>query len=404
MAAAKPGLLVLTSTYPRWAGDPEPAFVHELCIRLAAKYEVVVLAPHARGAQTLESMQGVTVRRYRYLPEAWETLAYAGGIPERLRRNPLMLLQVPCLVLALFAGAIRECLRRRVDVIHAHWILPQGVVGAILCRLGRRRALVCTAHGADLHSFNSWPVRRLKSWTLRHADAVTVVSRAMLGLSRALGALPEITRVAPMGVDVSKRFVPPEAAARQGRLLLFAGRLVEKKGVRHLIDAFEAVHLEMADARLVIVGEGPEGIELKRQAASLGLDHCITFTGALSQEEVAAYFRLAAVAVFPFVVAAGGDQEGLGLVVVEAQACGCPVIASDLPAVRDTIENGSTGILVQPGSADDLARAILGLFADRSLAEKLGANGRRSAKQQFDWEQVGAHYLEILQGAQERAR
>ncbi|MBI2993661.1 MAG: glycosyltransferase [Gammaproteobacteria bacterium] len=397
-------MLVLTSTYPRWAGDTEPAFVHEMCIRLAARYEVVVLAPHAPGSRTLEVMDGVTVRRYRYLPEAWESLAYAGGIPERLRRDPIAIFQVPFLVLALFAAAIRECLRRRVDIIHAHWIVPQGVVGALLSRMGRARAFVCTSHGADLHSLNAWPVRWLKSWTVRRADALTVVSRAMLGSVQALGIAPEATHVAPMGVDVSECFTPPQTAARQEGLVLFVGRLVEKKGVRHLIEAFGTVHRASPDARLVIVGEGPESVVLRREVASRGLDACVTFAGAVPRQEVAAYFRSAAVAVFPFMVTASGDQEGLGLVVVEAQACGCPVIASDLPAVRDTIEDGSTGLLVRPRAPDELARAILGLLSDRGLAQRLGSNGRQAAVQLFDWDRVGQRYLDILQSAHERAQ
>jgi hypothetical protein len=93
-------LLVLASTYPRWAGDPEPAFVHELCKRLRTAFDVVALVPDAPGADASGPFEGVEVIRYRYAPRSWQTLVNNGGIMTNLRRNRWKLLLVPPLLLA----------------------------------------------------------------------------------------------------------------------------------------------------------------------------------------------------------------------------------------------------------------------------------------------------------------
>lgn len=388
---------MLTSTYPRWAGDSEPAFVHELCKRLSPNYDLVVLAPHAPGARVREQLDGIPVYRYRYLPQAWETLAYAGGIPAKLSRNPLRLLQVPFFCLAQFLAAWRLIRTNGIDLLHAHWLLPQGLTAVLLKSLRPRLAVVCTVHGADLYTLNSRPLRWLKSWVLRRVDVLCLVSRAMLPAAMALGAREEATRIAPMGVGVSFPFSAPPDGVRSHGSVLYVGRLVEKKGVRHLLDALAMVRERKPTARLTIVGDGPERGVLERQVRQLGLADRVEFTGAKPQGDLCSYYQSAAVTVFPSVIASGGDQEGFGLVVVEAQACACPVIASDLPVLREIIEDGDTGILVRPGDSSALARAILRVLDDRELAQRLGARGRQAAVERFDWDRVSAGYDRIFQ-------
>ena len=402
MMAGKPALLVLTSTYPRRAGDTEPAFVHELCRRLSATFDLRVLAPHAPGAKMRESLDGVDVIRFRYLPDFCETLAYEGGIPAKLRREPWRLLQVPFFLGAQFIAAWRECRRERTDLIHAHWLIPQGLIAAVLKGiLSPPPALICTAHGADLYTQRGALARFLKRWTLRRADALTVVSRSMQSPAAVLGAGP--MEVASMGADLKSRFVPG-TGTRERDWLVFAGRLVEKKGAEHLLEAFGLARARRPALRLSIAGEGPERSRLQERARQLGLADRVEFLGAVPQEALASLFQSSGMAVFPFVAAADGDQEGLGLVVVEAQGCACPVIASDVPAIRDTIVNGETGLLAPPGDTAALAARILSLLEDPVLAGRIASGGRRAAVEKFDWTPVAERYVRILQDALGRSR
>lgn len=395
---SKPGLLVLTSTYPRWAGDTEPAFVHELCRRLAPEFNVTVLAPHVSGAQTHERLDGVEVYRFRYLPALLETLAYGGGIPAKLKSNLLRLMQVPFFVFAQLVACLRLLARGDFKCIHAHWILPQGLVAVFIKRvLHRELRIVCTAHGADLYTFHGGLAGSLKSWVVRNVDTLAVVSDAMVQDAVALGARRKYVRVAPMGVDTKSLFVPPaDQAQRIPRRLLFAGRLVEKKGVRFLLDALQMLVPEYPDIHLFIAGDGPLRGVLEGHTANLRLGPHVTFLGALTQESLAARYQSAAVAVFPFVIAEGGDREGLGLVTVEAQSCGCPVIASDLDVVRGVISDGETGLLTRSGDSRDLARSIRLVLDDAALASKLARNGRASAVARFGWERAAGLYVDLF--------
>ena len=334
----KPRIMVLTSTYPRWAGDHEPGFVHELSRRLTEQFDIRVVGPHAPGVLRCETMDGVNVRRFRYAPLRMQTLVNDGGIVTNLKRQPWKWLLVPSFTLGLFWSIWCEIRRWRPDIVHAHWLIPQGLVMALLSVVwSRTPPFVVTSHGADLFALRAWPLPALKRFVARRAAALTVVSNSMLDELERLGVPPEKISVQPMGVDLENRFTPDESVTRSTNELLFVGRLVEKKGVRYLLEALPKIIEAHPDAYLTIAGFGPEESALRRQAESLGIREHVHFLGAVPQERLPALYRRAAVFVAPFVATASGDQEGLGLVTVEAVGCGCPVIVSDLPAVCDVV-------------------------------------------------------------------
>ncbi|MGB5742558.1 MAG: glycosyltransferase, partial [Sedimenticolaceae bacterium] len=237
----KPRLLVLTTTFPRWADDHEPPFVFELAWRLTDTFDVTVLAPHAPGAARHETMAGVDVHRFRYAPDRLEKLAYDGGIPTRLRRNPWLALLLPSFLLSQLSAAFRLARANEPAVIHSHWLIPSGLVGAVIKELlpGRRKLLI-TAHGADVHVGGRWPVGWLKRQAVDSADIISVVSRALR--DRVAPLVPPGTRVdvASMGVELQTQFVPATTPVVEP-VLVFAGRLVAKKGVADLLNAMPKV-------------------------------------------------------------------------------------------------------------------------------------------------------------------
>ena len=398
--AERPRLLVLASTYPRWPGDPEPGFVHELAKRLVADFEVHVLGPHAAGAATEEVFEGVRVHRFRYAPAACETLVNAGGIVTNLRRARWKWLLVPPFFAAMAWRAWRLTRRERFALVHAHWLVPQGVVAMLLRRLSRGApGFVVTSHGADLHALRGSLPQSLKRAVARHAAALTVVSSAMIEPMAALGVDRERVAVRPMGVDLVGRFTPDRAVQRTTDELLFVGRLVEKKGLSYLIEAMPAILAARPSAVLTIAGFGPEEEERRRQVARLGLEAHVRFLGAVSQEDLPALYRRAAVFVAPFVQAASGDQEGLGLVAVEAAGCGCPVVVGDVPAVRDIFDQPSLARRVPPGDATALARAVVELLGDPPAASAQAARALDAVRARFDWGSVARQYARVLTDA-----
>ena len=122
----KPKVLVFTSTFPRWKNDTDPPFVFELCKRLTDEFEIHVLTPHYPGAKYEEIFGEITVKRFRYFLPKFEKLAGSVGILPTLRRNKFYLLMLPFFILAGFVSLLTYTRKIKPDLIHAHWIIPQG--------------------------------------------------------------------------------------------------------------------------------------------------------------------------------------------------------------------------------------------------------------------------------------
>jgi glycosyltransferase involved in cell wall biosynthesis len=393
MAAARLRILVLASTYPRWPGDPEPGFVHELCRRLAARFDVTVLAPDAPGA-TAGLLDGVEVARFRYAPRSWQTLVAGGGIVANLRRHPWKALLLPGFVLGQWLAAHRVLRARRFDVVHAHWLVPQGLVARAL----RAHApYVVTSHGGDLFGLRGGAFTALKRAVAARAAGMTVVSTAMRDEARRLGLAPPRLEVLPMGVDLQRRFIADASVMRDPDRLLFVGRLVAKKGLRHLLDALPAIRARRPRATLDVVGYGPEEPALRAQVERLALGDAVRFLGARPQEELPALYRRAALFVAPFVRDASGDQEGLPVVLMEAAACGCPVLAGDVAGVSDLLGPAMHECTVPAADVAALAAAVLRRLEDRVAAAASAASIRAFAAQRFDWERIAAAYGDFIE-------
>jgi len=389
-------LLILTSTFPRWAGDTEPPFVFQLCSQLKAKYQIRVLAPHAPGCAVEETLNGIHVNRFRYCFGALEQLAYRGGILSNLKHRPWRCILVPAFLIAGYVALIRMLRRHQYDLVHAHWMIPQGLL-AVLARPFAKStpALLCTSHGGDVYGLRGQAARRLITFVLSRTDHLAAVSRAMRNDLLTMGLASDKISVIPMGVDLRNRFVPPKER-RSSAALLFVGRLVEKKGVRYLLEAMPEVLEEHPAAALVVVGDGPEKKALAALAEKLGIRHRVTFAGSVANSKLPVFYQKSDVVIFPSVVAAGGDREGFGLVLVEALGCARAVVVTDLPAMRDIVADGKTALVVPQKSAPHLAEAVKRLLREPSLMGALGRAGRDSALGKFDWETIAARYIEII--------
>lgn len=393
----RPKLLVLASTYPRWRDDVEPGFVHELARRLADTFDVSVLCPHARGALERECMDGVNIIRYRYAPECLESLVHNGGIATNLRRSRWKLLLIPSFVACQVFNAWRASRSLGIDVIHAHWLVPQGCVAALLRILpGLRIPFVATSHGADLFALRGKFFDWMRRYVAGQAQRLTVVSNAMLAAIQGASRHARVD-VVPMGTDLQCRFVVAQGA-RLPHEILFVGRLVEKKGLRHLIEALPFILDEIPQASLDVVGFGPEENILKQRVETLGLQQRVRFHGGLPQAALAQLYQRAAVFVAPFVASSSGDQEGLGLVMVEAIGCGCPVIAGDVPAVHDVLGNWPQCLIV-PTEPRQLAAKVLSVLRDPVNAAALAIRIREDVKSRLDWQAVTRAYTDILMSA-----
>lgn len=389
----KPCLLVMASTYPRWEGDPEPSFTHELSRRLTDRFRVIALAPHAKGAHTNETLHGVTVVRYRYAPTRFETLVNDGGILANIKAHPWKRLLVPALVFSQVIAAWRICRRERVDVIHAHWLVPQGLIAAVLRWIpGRKVPFVATSHGSDIHALNSRMMSMVKRFVIRQAACATAVSSSLRKAMLRMGADASKVTVVPMGVDLTTRFVQDNNATRVPGRILFVGRLVQNKGIEKVVSAMPLVLQRVPGAHLCIAGSGPlEGV-LQEQSIRLGLEDKVEFLGAVPQAQLPALYRSASLFVAPF-----GKSEGLGLVLVEAIGCGCQVLTSRAPAFADILGKDALEHSVDPDDLLTLAQSIVSrLCTPTQASTQTTAEQRSRVLRRFSWDHVASMYKEVL--------
>jgi len=385
---ARTRLLVIASTFPASAEDGTPAFVRDLAAYLSAEFDTTVLVPRVPGAPRAESIGGLCVRRFRYFPQRYEDLA-DGAIIENLRRRRSRWLQVLPLVTA-ETWALRRAVRRyRPDVLHIHWIIPQGLAALVAAR---KVPWLVTTLGGDVYALGDPVSTRLKTMVLRRAGAVTTMNEDMCRRLIDLGAPAGSTEVLPMGADISGIRAGAQAEERLPGRLLFVGRLVEKKGAAVLLRALRAL-AGPPGWSLDIVGDGPLRAELQRAAVGLP----VTFHGALGRSELARAYGRASIAVFPSVPAASGDQDGLPVSLLEAMGAGCAPVASRLPGIDAVVSDGVTGLLVPAGDAEELSRALRRVLDDRELSQRLGAAAAQQAEA-FSVPAIGARYAGLLRG------
>lgn len=389
VASQRKRLLVLTSTFPRWPGDSEPPFVFELCRRLSAEFDVRVLTPHIPGSTTTDLIDGVRIRRYRYFFQPWEGLTGGSGILAKTRSNRWHLLLVPFLLCGLALAIRRECKDWKPDVVHAHWLVPQGMVATLA--LPRSIPLVCTSHGGDVHALKGRLWDGIRNFIVRRSAATIAVSKALSNTIASATDANKIVRTIPMGIDTKSRFSPGEGIARKHNELLFVGRLVEGKGLHVLLNALPQLVMAVPDIMLRVVGSGQEEKRLKVLSASLGLDWHVVFEGAMQNDALPSIYRRATMLIAPYT-----GEEGLGLVTAEALACGCPVIAADLAAIQDIVMDGTSGLLFRKGDKDHMAQQILHLLANPEAREQMAKNGRVHVIDNFDWAVITMQYHELL--------
>lgn len=398
-------ILIATSTFPVALSEGGPRFVFDLAKSLTAYGTVEVLAPHAPGAEHTETWDSVRIRRFRYFwPTRIQRLAYGGGMRENMRASWLAVLQVPFLLAIQVWTVWRLTRRGQVDVVNSHWLVPQGLTTALA--RGRRAPFrhVLHVHAADVYLLAKLPFGgQIARFVLARSDAVLADGSHVRDALDDLAGFPSGAVLQPMGawVEQFQADVEPLATKLRPGHLAFVGRLVEKKGVVHLIRAMAAVREHAPQLGLLIIGDGPLRSDLEAEVRRLGLTDVVEFAGARSHDEVVRYLGQAGLAVVPSIIDSRGETEGMPTVVVEMMAAGLPVVGSRVNGIPDVIEHGKNGWLAEPGNPADLAEKILTGLAD----SKAGASEAALASARaMDWTEVARTYAGYLAATGEHAQ
>lgn len=288
-------------------------------------------------------------------------------------------------------------------LIHAHFGV-EGVYGLPLAHT-LDVPLVTTFHGFDATtSSNSLLTSGSPSWInylihrrelARSGDLFICVSEFIREHVLKLGFPEAKTRVHYIGVDTAT--IRPSSVTSERPVVLHVARLVEKKGTSDLLEAFVLVRYKCPEAELQIVGDGPLERYLRAKAESLGLGNHVHFLGALPHKDVLALMQKAWVFCLPSVTAKSGDAEGLGMVLLEAAACGVPVVATRHGGISEAVVHGMTGLLQEEHDVAQLAGNLSDLLNNAGIRAKMGGAARRHVESKFDLAKQSAELAEIYQ-------
>ena len=364
------------------------------------------------ASETFVAAQAHALRRY--------TPCFAG-----LHAVPTTLLIDPCDTTVLVSGeSLSDKIRRRFflttgiapqflralrqrhpALVHAHFAIDAAAALPLQGQL--HIPLVVTLHGYDatladdeLRTYAAGRIfLRRRSELRARARFFICVSDHIRRHAMERGVPEEKLRTLPIGVDLNF-FAPDPLRSRDlDPIVLFVGRLVEKKGCAHLIHAMSQIEARYPAAKLLIVGDGPL-LDPLRALARAWLRRC-TFLGSQPPSVVRDLMYRSSVLAVPSIVAPSGDSEGLPINLCEAQAIGLPIAAFDGPGVSEAVVAGETALLVPTGDEGALAQAISCILSDTALAKRLATAGRLRAEQHFSLEKQTARledlYTEALQ-------
>lgn len=390
-------ILQVATTFPLSERDPQPRFIRDLCDSLvkADDVDLKVLVPSSSDKADILEDSGYEVSRFRYFFNDGEILAYRNGILANLKSNKWVWFLVPFFMVGMYVGVIKQIRKFKPDIIHAHWWFPVGLavyLAIISCRASDRCRMVVTCHGADYYVVGK-KLKRLMRWVFSKAKAVLFVSNAMREDAEQECA-SSVFSVSPMGVDMDNVFVE-KPLPRSG--VLFVGRLADKKGVDLLIKAWSKIPEKDRSEGLTIVGGGDQITSLQALASRLEVTKTIEFKGPVLHSDLVHYYQRARFVVFPSLTSTDNDQEGLGLVPIEALACGCPILASDIGPMKDVVIDGVNGVYFKQGDELSLARALDQLLAPDSIRqlESLGAVARHSVLGKFSWNEISKNHIDL---------
>ena len=393
---------LLTSSFPRFDGDYAGNFLYHLARKLTEKgFELVIIAPFAPGYARFEIWDGIKIYRFPYFwPVKYHRLCYGSGILSNIKKSRLATCQVPFFIASELFWTKRVLEKERLDILHAHWLIPQGLTGVFLKKT-KKIPLVLTIHGSDVYALTSKFWSAIKARVISQAHLCTVNSSSTLTAVQRLSPAGRYVLI-PMGVDIGQFNLTGQNRAKEesgkDNILLYIGRLINLKGVNFLIEALPRVLAEYPATKLILVGNGPEKDRLAKLSSDLRIAEAVIFEDYISQEELPERFHQADIFILPSIIDDQGCTEGLGVVLLEAMAAGVPVIGNRVGGIPDIIKDGETGLLARPKDPGDLAEKIICLLREKNLRERLVKNGLDYVKENFSWDNLAERFGTIYQG------
>lgn len=357
--------------FPKFPGDYYGSFIFDEVKLLAENgFEVHVVTQHNPGIPYEEIMEKIHVHRFQWLePKTFRALVHFKGITDVFRMLTY--------VFSLFFNLIWIIRKYKIQIIHAHSVIPTGFIASIVSKI-MGKSLFITAHGMDINNFENKPFfNYFISRSLNSSTKSIAVSEDLAKKMRAMVNDENKIVVLRNAVDTN-RFNPTRNRSIRKNfdikddeiLILFVGYLDEFKGIFELVNAFGAIARENKNVKLMMVGAGPRKEDLLNIITRIGINDEVVFTGMIEHQNIHEYYQTADIFVLPSYTEGGGPP----LVIMEAMACGLPIIGTNVGGIPEGVENNVNGFILPPKNVDQLNEKLNILIKNKDLRKKFGNN------------------------------
>lgn len=393
----KPIILCISSSYPKKSGDLNGIFIHELNKQLIAYSEPIVICPLFKGGAKEEYIDNIKIFRHKQFIFNNIQLAYGTDILVKLENNFLNYLVIPFFLIYQLILIKKVIKKKNIKIVHAHWIIPSAFLAAIYKRFFNKDIkIVATLLGADVWSFNKGWRKNLLKFAFKEIDVITSQSLQLgqelleLGYKGCVFHYPigiDITKFSPDRIDIKIK----EKYNIKGKMLLFVGSLIERKGIKYLISAMPFVLENFPETKLLIIGNGDLKESIVKITNNLKLSNHIIFTGNILNQDLPPYFAAADIFILPSL------SEGFPLVVMEALSSGTISIVSDLPVFKNLDVDKHFLLTVEKKNITKLAKAITQVLSLDEISLKYEKEARNYAVENFDLKKSAINYFSVYQ-------
>ena len=372
-------ICILSHLYPVSHEDYKGIFVRDLAFSLVQKgFDVHVVTPLRPGAQKKEISDGIKIHRYAFYNwEKGQQLGQVKGLP---------ILMLGSIIAAGILKSVHLVINKKIDLLHAYWIVPGGFMAATTGLL-TRKPVVATAAGSDLNiAASNRIVALFARFTLKRVSALISVSRPLEEKALALGISQSKSKVipGPVGIDMEIYASPACLNKRSSEKiqLLYTGNLEFPKRVDTIIKAAGRLKEKGIKFHLTIAGEGPLQKDLEDLAISLGIKSLVKFKGRISHDKIPELMQA------HHIFLHCSENEGLPVAIMEAMAAGLPVIAAKVGGVPELVKNGVTGYGLNFDDDKGFADKIMQLYQIDHTRIKMGHQARSLVDERFNKKKI----------------
>lgn len=401
----------MTHTFPRHKKDFAAPFMDGVASGIVeAGNEVFVLTPLTPGFKRKKTDQKYKIITYKYVfPDSLHRLGYSQTLSNDMELKTVMWLLSPLMYFFGTIALIRLIKKEKIDVVNAHWILPNGFIAGV-AKIFTGVKVVSTLPGSDVYmaqknfffGFLAKFATLMSDWVTSNSpqlldDLAEVNTKDGSGQKRLKKKFSPII----YGVD-PKKFRPTTKMREIIRkklnvpdndlIVLGVGRLVAKKGFEYLIKAVPAVLKANKNVTFVVIGEGDQRQELEDLAKRLGVDNKFRFPGWVNYDKLVHYYNVSDVFILPSIRDEEGNLDDQSVSVVEAMACNKPIVTADFPGYRIVVKEGANGFLVEVKDYKQIERALIKLITSKQLRNSMGKKSRDLILEKFSWKMIGEQY------------